>query len=243
MRNLLVGIIFIGAIGPLVSRASYFQSPVNDVRLGNLEVTSEFGQKTDLFKLIDSDKSVLLIPAYFSCNSTCPLMASNLRDAFIGLNEKSDIKVLMLSFNQTDRPDQIKMFREHHNLPSNWTLAVANKESDVKELLNPLGYQFQKTSSGFDHPNSAFFFSRKKKLWSGIITGIDNKAIDLQKALIDAGNFDNENFRPSIIRYLAKPEHLVIIGFAGLLISLLTIIFILMRKSKKVSMSTNTING
>lgn len=243
MRSLLVGILFFGGIGPLISRASYFQSPVNDVKLGNLEVISESGQKTDLTKIIASDKSILLVPAYFSCNSTCPLIASNLRAAFNSLPNKSDLTVLILSFNQTDGPEQIKRFRKHHNLPSSWTLAVAERESDIKELLNPLGYQFQKTGIGFDHPNSAFFFSRKKKLWSGIITGTDNKATDLRKALIEAGNFDNEKFNPTLIRYLAKTEYLVIISFVGLLISLLTIIIILVRKSKKVSMPTDTING
>lgn len=240
MRPFIAGLVLFASLTSSTSHAAYFQSPVNDAKLGPLQIHTETGQM-NLLNLVEPNKSVLLVPAYFSCNSTCPLMTESLRDAFSELKEKSNVSVIILSFNQNDGPDEIKMFRAHHSLPAQWTLAVADHEAEAKELLNPLGYQFQKTNNGFDHPNSAFIFSPKKKEWSGVLAGIDNKPFDIQKALYDAERFDDENLNHSYIRYFRKPEYLIVIGFIGLFVALTTIIFILVRRNKKVSVDPNTI--
>lgn len=240
MKSYVTGLFILYFLISVNSKAAYFQSPVNDANLGSLQIHTEHGE-SKLANLTASEKPVLLVPAYFACNSSCPLMTENLRDAISGLTDKAKLTVIILSFNQKDGPAEIKMFREHHRLPDPWILAVADREYEAKELLNSFGYQFQKTSTGFDHPNSAFFFSSKTKMWSGIIAGIDNKTVDIQKALDDAKRLEDEKISKSLVHYLRKPEYLIILGFVGLLISLSLILFILIPKNKKISMDSDPV--
>lgn len=231
MIKIVLIFIFFSVLVSLTSQAAYFQSPVSEAKLSAVLVRTSNGQ-SDLMTLADPDKPVLLVPAYFSCNSTCPLMTQNLRDAFNGLKNNLNINVIILSFNKTDGMDELKMFQTHHDIPKQWSLAIVNEESDAKELLNPLGYRFEKTPSGFDHPNSAFIFSSKNKIWTGIISGLDNTTSDLQKAILEAESFENKGY--TLVKYLKQPEFLIVLSFAGLLFSFSTIMFILLRKNKKL---------
>lgn len=225
--------IFFSVLVSLTSPAAYFQSPVSEAKLRAVSVRTLNGQ-SDLMTLAASDNPVLLIPAYFSCNSTCPLMTENLRDAFNGLKNNLKMNVIILSFNKMDGMDELKMFQNHHDIPKQWSLAIVNEESDAKELLNPLGYRFEKTRSGYNHPNLAFIFSSKNKIWTGMISGLDNTTSDLQKAILEAVSFENEGYFYTLVKYLKQPEFLIALSFGGLLFSFLTIVFILLRKNKKL---------
>ncbi len=214
--------------------AGYFQSPVNEVVIKNYSVKLENGAETGLSDLIKATKNLILVPAYFSCNSTCPLLAENLRDSISSAKVNTATDVMFMSFNSSDNARTMKMFREHHRLPANWILAVANRESEAKDILDQFGYQFQKTTNGFDHPNSAFVFSRLKKLWTGIIVGVDSTPEDIQKAIGDANYADLNGPTQKIFQYLSKPEYLIVFGFFGVVLPLLLIIFVLFRKNKKL---------
>ena len=214
--------------------ASYFQSPVNEARIQNLSVKLENGTETGLADLVRPTKNLIFVPAYFACNSTCPVLAENLRDSVASAKVNADTDVIFMSFNSLDDSSSMKMFREHHRLPPKWILAVAKNESEAKEFLSPFGYQFQKTSDGFDHPNSAFVFSRIKKLWTGTIVGVDSTSEDIKKAIDEASYADLNGPTQKMMQYLSKPEYLILLGCFGVVLPLLTIIFMLLRKNRKV---------
>lgn len=235
MKLVLVTILFLFSAN---AHAGYFQSPVNEVSIKNLSVKTEQNSDTGLLDLIKNSKNLVFVPAYFSCNSTCPLLAENLRESIGGSKLSTDTDVIFLSFNSADDQESMKMFREHHRLPGNWTLAVAKTESDAKDLFNQFGYQFQKTADGFDHPNSAFVFSKVKKLWTGILVGVDNTPEDIQKAIGEANYADLNGPTQKLVQYLSKPEYLIVIGFFGIVLPLLLIIFVLFRKNRKLAESS-----
>lgn len=217
------------------SFAGYFQSPVSDANLRDIVVNTEFKQNVALSSLFDQTKVMIFVPAYFSCNSTCPLMVENLREAVRSSKAALDVKVVFLSFNPSDKAEDITMFRHHHDVPENWILAVAQNESESRELLNPFGYVFQKTKDGYDHPNSAFVFSKDKMKWTGVFVGIDAKAEDIDKAVRDARFIDLNGTGAQIAQYITRPEYLIVIGCVGLVVSLLAIIFTLLRKVRAFS--------
>jgi cytochrome oxidase Cu insertion factor (SCO1/SenC/PrrC family) len=235
MKLALVTILFLISAS---AHAGYFQSPVNEVSIKNLSVKTEQSPDAGLLELIKNSKNLVFVPAYFSCNSTCPLLAENLRDSIGGSKLSADTDVIFLSFNAADDQESMKMFREHHRLPGNWTLAVAKTESDAKDLFNQFGYQFQKTADGFDHPNSAFVFSKVKKLWTGILVGVDNTPQDIEKAIGEANYADLNGPTQKLVQYLSKPEYLIVIGFFGIVLPLLLIIFVLFRKNRKLAESS-----
>ncbi|MGZ3775697.1 MAG: SCO family protein [Pseudobdellovibrionaceae bacterium] len=242
MRSFSLGLLLLGLFNSFNCRAEYFKSPLNSSKLSTLSVHTEI-KNTNLLTLAGANKPVLLIPAYFSCKSTCPLMIENLRNAIEGLKENTELQIIVLSFNKFDKAQDIKMFKNHHHLPSHWILAIADEESKVKELLNPLGYQFQKTVNGFDHPNSAFFFSRKKRTWTGLIVGLNNKTEDIQKAIFDAEHTDSDQFVQSLSQFFTQPEYLIVISLMGLFVSLFTVMFILLRRDKRVAVNRNIISS
>lgn len=214
--------------------ASYFQSPVNEIKIKNLSVKTEQRSDVGISELVKGTKPLILVPAYFSCNSTCPLLAENLRETLDTADLVNQPDVLFLSFDTTDDEDSMNMFRKHHRLPSGWRLAVAKSESDAKDLLNQFGYQFQKTADGFDHPNSAFVFSKVKRLWTGILVGVDSTPKDLQKAILEANSADLTGPTHKLLQYISKPEYLIVIGFFGTVLPLLVIIYLLFRRTRKL---------
>lgn len=217
------------------THAGYFQSPVNDVKLTQLNIINENGTQSTLEEIVKKTKNLILVPAYFSCNSTCPLLAENLKKSIGKAKLAADADVIFLSFNSKDDFDAMSMFREHHELPQNWILAVSKNESATKDYLNQFGYQFQKTQDGYDHPNSAFIFSKIKKLWTGLLVGTDNTSEDIDKAIGEANFADLNGPGQTLLQYLSKPEYLIAFGFFGVVTPLLIIIFVLFRKTKKMT--------
>jgi cytochrome oxidase Cu insertion factor (SCO1/SenC/PrrC family) len=222
------------------AHAGYFQSPVNEASIKNIDVKTENGSDAKVSDLVQKSKSLVLAPAYFSCNSTCPLLAENLRDSISSSKVSEQTQVVFLSFNPSDDTESMKMFRDHHKLPSKWVLGVAKSESDAKDLFNRFGYQFQKTADGFDHPNSAFVFSKEKTLWTGMLVGVDNKPDDIERAVGEANYAELNGPTQKLVQYLSKPEYLIVIGFFGIVFPLILIIFILFRKNRRLAETSTT---
>lgn len=230
MRNFLFSILLI-FVQP--SWAKYIQSPVNDFRLTSLQVADEQGKVESLETILKSSgKNTVFVPAYFSCNSTCPLLAENLRDSIQRSKDGKNSAVVFLSFNPKDGVSDIEMFQHHHKLPAEWRLLVGIDESATRDFLAKLGYQFQKTNDGYDHPNSAFVLSAKNQLWTGALVGNDNSYSDIDQALGEANYAELSGPIQTLVQYLSKPEYLIVIGFIGVVIPLLIILFVLFRKKK-----------
>ncbi|MGZ6472620.1 MAG: hypothetical protein ACXWRZ_15735 [Bdellovibrio sp.] len=159
-------------------------------------------------------------------------MTENLKKAFNNLNNNFRLNVIVLSINKSDGINELKSFKDHHELPKQWSFAVIKDEAEAKDFLKSLNYQFEKSKYGFDHPNAAFLFSAKKR-WSGVFVGLDNKSEDLEKAILSAEQFDNDSLGTLFSRYIKQPEFFIYIGLSGLLICFGIIFSILFGKKLK----------
>ena len=225
----------IGFCIPVMAMATYSQSPVNTVHINPIAVVNESGADSNLEKEITGNKSLILVPAYFNCNSTCPLLAENLRDAISKAKLGNEAQVIFLSFNPNDGLKDSQMFRHHHKLPADWKLLIVKKESEAKSLLDPFGYQFQKIPDGFDHPNSALVLSGEKRFWTGILAGVENTPDEIDRAIGEAKYADLDGLGQRLVQYASKPEYLIALGFVGVVIPLLLIIFVLYRRNRRFS--------
>lgn len=215
-----------------VAHADYFRSRVPSATLKNVDVITESGGSEKLWDLLEANKALIFVPGYFSCNSSCPLVVENLKASLEGANLFRNVQVLFLSFNDTDKPGDIKMFREHHGVPRDWTMAIIQKEAAAKELLASFQYLFQKTKNGFDHPNAVYVFSVKDKNWSGVLSGINTTPDDLKTALQDAKFADRKDGWAVFQRTATQPENLILFGFSVIVLSLVFTILFIARKRK-----------
>lgn len=228
--------IFILAVTVLLhafsAQADYFSAPLNVAELKNVSLFTENGIKRRLFEILDPNKPLALIPGYFSCNSTCPVISENLARIIAESGLNNNLQVIFLSFNTNDKPEDIKIFRAHHNIPENWFLTVLKDETEGKEFLNPLGFQFRKVKEGFDHPNAIYVFSPKGKIWSGVLAGSNFSADDLKKSMREAFFNDRTDGWSVFLRNAIQPINLIIFGLTVIGLTILFVLGFLLFKRK-----------
>jgi protein SCO1/2 len=118
------------------------------------------GQQLPLGEAIT--KPTLLMPVFFSCTVTCPIMLANLAQAIneVPLEMGEDYGVLAFSFDETDGPDLAltakgnftKILEE--GLPrEEWRFLTGDKEN-ILSLTDAMGFTFKRTGERmFIHPN------------------------------------------------------------------------------------------
>ena len=83
---------------PRVCLAMYSASPPNDVQIASFSYMNEEGVEAKISNVISRNKALILVPAYFNCNSTCPLLAENLKKSILASKDSGLLNVLFLSF-------------------------------------------------------------------------------------------------------------------------------------------------
>ena len=219
---------------PKISLGMYSASPPNEVQISSFNFMGETGEKTNVGEVVGVGKALLLVPAYFNCNSTCPLLAENLKKAILGSRDSSRINVLFLSFNSEDSIETMKMFREHHALPADWTMGIIKNQSLAKDFLAQFQYTFQKTEDGFDHPNAAFVFSADSLIWTGSLFGVENTSEEIENAYQKAMLANQTGFKASVWRLAGKREYLILIGIIGTITPLLYVFWFFARRRRDV---------
>jgi len=228
MRMIGLGLLMI----PRFGFAMYSASPPNDVNVASFSYMNEDGAKSEISSVISRDKALILVPAYFNCNSTCPLLAENLKKSILGSKDASLVNVLFLSFNSDDSKETMKMFREHHNLPSNWAMGVIKNRSNAKDFLAQFQYSFQKTDNGFDHPNAAFVFSPESAIWTGSLFGVETTPAEIETAYQNALLANKTGVGATFLKFLGKREYIILFGIFGTILPLFYVFWFFARKRR-----------
>ncbi len=141
-------------------------------------------------------KPLVLIPAYYTCNGSCPVLLSKLTDKLSEL--KDDFTVLVLSFDRKDTLQTLKSFADklRQAKVSRWKFALIDPK-DIESFSRSTGFRFfySERDKSFIHPTTMIFVSP-----DGIITrylyGVNPSITDLKLALLDA---KREHIKPSEI--------------------------------------------
>jgi len=104
---------------------------------------------------------VIVAPMYCRCPLACPLIAKGLKR---GIAESSAspayYRVVLFSMDPRDKPEDLRRFRERHQLPLSWTL-VSTK--NPRAFLDALGYRYADANGLFAHTNAVIALDRNLK--------------------------------------------------------------------------------
>ena len=97
----------------------------------------------------------IVVPMYTRCPLACPAIAENLKRATADMDPNA-YRVVFFSFDRRDTTEDLRAFRERHQLPLAWTMANANA-TDTRLLLDSLDYR---VSDVMSHPNAIVVLSK-----------------------------------------------------------------------------------
>jgi cytochrome oxidase Cu insertion factor (SCO1/SenC/PrrC family) len=103
----------------------------------------------------------IIAPIYCRCPLACPLIAKGLkRGVAESTTPPAAYRVVLFSMDPRDTPDDLRRFRERHQLPLSWTI-VATK--NPRPFLDSLGYRYADANGLFAHPNAVIALDRNLK--------------------------------------------------------------------------------
>ena len=170
----------------------------------DLTFKDETGQKVQLGQLIHTP--VFLAPVYFRCTDVCPMLLNGVVDVLNQLPAEPgrDYEVLTVSFDETDTPDSALVQKRkylgliHRPFPENSWHFLTGDSATIRQLMDAVGFGYQKGGDGFMHPVALIVLSPKGKV-TRYLYGSDFLPMDLKMALVEAGH---ERSGPAISRVL-----------------------------------------
>jgi cytochrome oxidase Cu insertion factor (SCO1/SenC/PrrC family) len=133
---------------------------------------------------------LVLLPIYTRCRGACVQNVDQLKSGLAGSSaDPRQFRVLLFSFDATDRPATLARYRDRENIPLGWSIGTAS-QPNIDALLESIGFQVGKAGTEFMHPNMLVFLDSKLRVarW---IYGTDYSGQDVDLALrIASGGSD-----------------------------------------------------
>lgn len=140
------------------------------------------------------DKPLILVFSYYQCDGACPTINQNLARTVLAAQRfrpGEDYRVLTVSFDRNDGPEQLQHFVHHLKLPAEvnagWRHAVVKQPEDLAALIQSVGYKYfwSVRDKVFVHPNVLIFVSPDGRV-ARYLYGLSASPRDVELALIEA---------------------------------------------------------
>ncbi len=150
--------------------------------------TDETGRPRNLAGF--SGYPLILLPIYTRCPGACLHNVDRLKEALSdSSNNPRQFRVLLFSFDPSDRATTLAKYRQRENIPLAWSIGSAS-QNDVDALLESIGVQVGKAGNEFTHPNIVLFLDSNLRIAKWIY-GTDYSGRDVDLALkVAAGEND-----------------------------------------------------
>ncbi|MBE1426679.1 protein SCO1/2 [Desulfomicrobium macestii] len=191
-------------------------APVAEASIGVTEKLGEFiaaetrffdedGKAVTMGEIVD--KPTIVVPIYFSCPNVCAIIQSSLTAVLpdVKLEPGVDFQVVSVSFDDTDTPELATRQKRNYmaamdfKYPENGWRFLTGKETDIRMLMDSLGFGFRREGKDFLHPVVIMAVSPKGKIVR-YLYGTKPLAFDLTMAATEAGR---EQIGLSVKRVLA----------------------------------------
>lgn len=185
-----------GTAAPPIMDEIGLEPRLGDKVPSDVELTDHRGQTVTLGDLLDADRPVILLMAYYRCPMLCGLtingVAAGLGDLKWTLGE--EFRVVTVSFDPRDGPADAERARvkaiEALGLDADqddWPFFVGEEEQ-VRRLADALGfrYAYDERTDQYAHPAGVFILTPDGTL-SRVLYGFEYPALDLRLALVEAG--------------------------------------------------------
>lgn len=129
---------------------------------------------------VSEGKVLLLSFIYTKCSSACPMIVRGIEEA---TKDIGGVKVLLLDFDERDKPKDLKKFRELKGIKGDWVLALA-KGKDLERLTEAVDFKFfyDKKTDMFAHPSVLIVLSPDLRV-SAYFLGVSYEKGKLKKAV------------------------------------------------------------
>ncbi len=123
---------------------------------------------------------VILLPIYTRCQSACVANVDQLKSALGDSSvDPRQFRVLLFSFDGTDKPAKLAAYRGRSNIPLGWFVATSD-QPNIDSLLESIGFQYGRAGTEFAHPNLVIFLDSKLRIAKWIYgTGYSGRDVDL----------------------------------------------------------------
>ena len=167
---------------------------------------------------------ILVLPVYTRCTMSCPVLARMLVQQTSQIGGGAPYRVLIFSFDPGDDAVALRQFRVQKGLPAQWML-VRSDAADIRRFCDFFHYTVMTEGSVMIHTNQMFLLDHNFE-WRATFIDENWNAAELRTWMRRAES-------PGLLGWLTmNPEMLVFIGFAGLLLSLILIVGVLLLRSR-----------
>lgn len=181
---------------PAVTKEVWLEPRLGQSIPRDVTLTDHRGRTITTAELLDGDRPVLLLLAYYRCPMLCGLtidgIATGLGDLAWPLGEA--FRVVTVSFDPRDEPSDAERARvraiETLGMEADaddWPFLVGD-EGEVRRLADAVGfhYAYDERTDQYAHP-SAVFVLTPDGASSRVLYGFEHRALDLRLALVEAG--------------------------------------------------------
>lgn len=145
-----------------------------------IQWTDESGRTRDLSQF--AGYPLIVLPIYTRCRGACVQNVDRLKKALADSSaDPRQFRVLLFSFDATDRPATLAKYRERESIPLAWSIGTASQQN-IDALLESIGFQVGRAGTEFMHPNMLMFLNSKLRVGRWIY-GTDYSSGDVDLAL------------------------------------------------------------
>lgn len=125
---------------------------------------------------------LILLPIYTRCPGACIQNVAQLKRALSdSKGNPTEFRVLLFSFDSTDKPSVLAEYRQRESIPLGWLIGTAD-QSNIDALLESIGFQVGQAGTEFMHPNMVLFLDGKLRIAKWIY-GTNYSGRDIDAAL------------------------------------------------------------
>lgn len=156
-------------------------------KLPEVKLFDAAGRQFSIKDIMDN-KPLVISPIYTRCTTACFTITDSLREVVAktgGLGK--EFKVLSLSFDTRDKPEDLEKFQKQWALDGETWVVASGEEGEIKKLLTALDfrYRYDKTTGEFLHPNLIVAITPDGRV-SRYLNGVLPKERDLRLTVMEA---------------------------------------------------------
>ncbi|RAP35810.1 SCO family protein [Candidatus Marinamargulisbacteria bacterium SCGC AAA071-K20] len=221
----------------------------------DLVFTNELGEKVTLQDYFQSDKSIILNLAYYTCPMLCHLVATGLHTSLTQLpfNIGGKYEVISLSIDPGDTIENAKAFENKYasslkgEKPKDYWHFLVGDQENISKLAEAVGfrYRFNSKTQQFAHSAAIMFLTPEGKL-KRYLYGIEYKPLDVRLGILESIDRNKisgvervllfcYNYDPQGKKYVIYAYNVMRIGGLFTVIFIILMIYYFLREEKKVN--------
>jgi len=209
-------LLFLSLVGNVFA-ANTTPAPRNGA-LPDIVVQTDDGRVSHLGELLrpGGEGSVLLLPLFTRCSSTCPILLHKLENSLGTGRAPGSVRVLVFSFDPAETQASLSAFRSASGMPAGWTLAHADEEA-TRILLQYFNYPVMSRGAVFIHPSEVFVLDKSLR-WKWTVSGVNCTPANIREAVERSSSED------IVTRFAGHPDVVAWIAFGLALCSVCVVV-------------------